>query len=52
MAQIRNKLVGFQAKQSEYDRIENVIKILDTTKSEYIREVVMKDVARLEKKSK
>ena len=50
--ELRNKLVGFQARQSEKERIDKVTKDMIETKSEWLREIVMKEVARLEKKSK
>ena len=53
MAVLRNKLQGFQATFIEEERIMKVLEFLDDKrKSDYYRDVVMKDVAKQEKKMK
>ena len=51
MAELRNKLVGFQARESEESRIIAIVKKSGKTKSEYLRDTVMKDVEKQEKKN-
>ena len=52
MAQSRNKLQGFQATFIEEERIIKVIEFLDIRKSDYFRDLVLKDVAKQERKMK
>ena len=52
MALSRNKLQGFQATFIEEERILNVLKFLNIRKSDYFRDLVMKDVAKQERKMK
>ena len=52
MAELRTKLNGFQSKLSEYERISNVAKSLNKNRSEYLRDLAMKDVIKQEKKIK
>ena len=52
MALLRNKIQAFQATELEEERIKAVVQFLDIRKSDYIRNLVMKDVAKQEKKMK
>ena len=52
MAGLRTKNTCFQATLSEETRIQNVLDFLDIRKSDYIRNLVLKDVAKQEKKMK
>jgi len=52
MAVLKSAYEGFNVTDSEKERIKNVVAPLDIKKSEFLREIVMKEVARLEKRSK
>jgi len=52
MNELRTKINGFQTKPSEHERITIVAKSLNKNRSEYIRDLVLKDVAKQEKKMK
>jgi len=50
MAELRNITTAFATRKSEKDRIVKVAEKLDIGMSEYMRNVVMKDVEKQEKK--
>ena len=53
MAVLRNKLQGFQTTIIEEERIVKVLEFLDgKRKSDYFRDLVLKDVAKQERKMK
>jgi len=52
MTELRTKVNGFQSKPSEHDRITEVAKFLNKNRSELMRDLVMKEVVKQEKKMK
>ena len=52
MAELRNVTTAFGAKKSENDRIKKVAEFLDIGMSAYMRDLIMKDVEKQEKKMK
>ena len=50
MAEKRIKMVGFQARVSEEKRINDAVSKLGKTKSEFLRETVMKEVEKVERR--
>ncbi len=50
MAEKKTELVGFQVKKSEKDRMNAVVDFLDITKSEFLRETILREVDKIEKK--
>lgn len=52
MPVLKSKYEGFNVTEIEKEKIAKVVQTLDIKKSEFLRETVMKEVARLEKKSK
>ncbi len=50
MAEKRDQTTAFAARKSEKERIRKVAKFLDIGMSEYMREAVMKEVTKQEKR--
>jgi hypothetical protein len=50
MAEKRTKIVAFQARPTEEKRINDIVAFLDITQSEFLRDIVMKEVEKQEKR--